>query len=225
MRQKIITLIVLCMALLPFAPLRADMNGKTGPMPTIALPSDSDDYAKLVARAAAHDTTVDFRALRLAYLKSAARSREDSDAVAAQQKQLFAAVAAEDAIAIRDNAIKLLSMDYINMYGHMMLRQSCAFLHDDACTAREHFVEFGLLNSVVDSGNGKSCQSGWEVVTIHEEYFVLDMLGAHLKQQALVHDGHGCDAMTVDDRDGKEAVYYFNADAVLADEAAMFAPK
>jgi Domain of unknown function (DUF4919) len=69
------------------------------------------------------------------------------------------------------------------------LRQSCAKLNDDACEKHNHFIEFGLLRSITSSGNGKTCDTAWEVVTIDEEYFILNMLGVKPIQQGVEHLG------------------------------------
>ncbi len=185
----------------------------------VVLPNDGDDYSKLVARAAAHDKDVDFRALRFAWLKSAAHKR--SADVSALKDALFAVAKGGDAQRIREAAVKLLSADYIDMFGQKYLRQSCAMLHDAGCAEQGHFVEFGLLDALIASGDGKTCKTGWEVVSIGEEYFVLSMIGAKLERQALVNGPPSCDAMDVTDADGKALTYYFRIDSVLADEAGM----
>ena len=184
----------------------------------VTLPSGNDDFAKLAARAAAQDQSLDFRALRFAWLKSAQRKHPGADEDAARSA-LFTAVKGGDATAIRDAAIKLLSVNYVDLFGHKFLRQSCAILHDDACATAGHFLEFGLLNSNVHTGDGKTCPTGWEVVSVKEEYFVLSMLGASMRSQALMNGPPSCDRMDVTDESGNDATYYFRIEAVLADEA------
>ncbi|HEY2068431.1 MAG TPA: DUF4919 domain-containing protein [Rhizomicrobium sp.] len=184
---------------------------------TPTLPNDGDEYSKLVARADAQDASLDFRALRLAYLKSAARKR--AEPIETQlSNAIVAAVKANDYAGVRDAAVQLLSVDYIDMYGQKFLRQSCKLLKDDACAAKGHFVEFGLLNSIVNSGDGKTCATGWEAFTVKEEYFALAMAGAHLTSQSLAG---GCDVMQTVDDSGQPHAYYFRIDVMLQDEAGM----
>jgi hypothetical protein len=188
----------------------------------IVLPADKDEYSALVARAATGDQSVDFRALRFAFLKSAARRRMGGRwGTADLQKELFAAMDAGDAQRVRDLAEKIISADYTNMWGHKGLRQACEKLNDAVCAEREHFVEFGLLTSITHSGDGKTCKTGWEVATVAEEYFVLAMMGVRMQQQALIGGAPSCDAMTVTDQNGATVTYFFRIDAVLADEAGM----
>ena len=190
----------------------------TGAAANIALPSDSDDYAKLVAQAAAHDANVDFHAMRFSYLTSAARKRGDAEALRGALFQTAKSGSPED---IRDAAIKLLSVDYTNLFGHKYLRQSCEQLKDQACADQEHFVEFGLLTSITTTGDGKTCATGWEVANIGEEYFIMAMMGAQVQSQALIDGTPSCDLLNGESQDGSKTAYYFRIDAVLADERRM----
>ena len=193
-------------------------SSAAGDTPQIVLPHDGDEYSKLVARAAAHDNGLDFRALRFAWLKSAARGHDKADHYALKDA-LFAAIKAGDDRGVRDVAVKMVSADYIDMFGHKFLRQACAALHDDACAEQGHFVEFGLLKSIVATGDGKTCDTGWEVVAVTEEYFMIDMLHDQPVRQSIVSGKHGaCDLMKASDESGNIQDYYFRIDTVLADE-------
>ena len=193
----------------------------TTSMPQIVLPNDSDEYSVLVARAAAEDRSLDFHALRLAWLKSKAHKAINVNETELES-DLFDAARSGDDARVRDAAVKVLSVDYINMFAHAVLRQACTKLHDDACAEQHHFVELGLLNSITTSGDGKTCKTGWEVVAIREEYFIVHMLGSTPLDQALVNGADGaCDMLNVTGPDGKQQVYYFRIDAVLQDEMGM----
>jgi len=186
---------------------------------------EQSDYAKLVAQAEAGDEAVDFRAMRFAYLKSPARerARDGTTNLARLHDELFQAAREGDHVRVSGIARQILSMEYVDLFGQKFLSQSCAALHDDACAKQHRFVEFGLLRSILSTGDGASCATAWEVITIQEEYFVLAMRGTKLLQQPLVSGTtHSCDEMQVADEQGAEHTYYFNVDAVLADEAAGF---
>ena len=220
MRQEILIGVACLMVCSLPATAAENATANAGVASQITPPSGTDEYSKLVARAAVHDESVDFRALRFAYLTSSTRkgtSFDDTD----RRKDLFAAVKANDLVRARDAAIKLLSANYTDLFGHKFLRQACEQLHDDACAAQEHFVEFGLLNSILKSGDGKTCKTGWEVAAVSEEYFIIAMLGATLKRQALLNGSPSCDLLQVEGSDGKLASYNFRIDVVLKDEASM----
>ena len=218
--QRSIALMAVLVALCVGA--RAEINTRTmAGTSHIILPAGDDDYARLAARAAAGDKNVDFRALRFAYLTSAARKGETQDP-RTLRKALFDAVRGGDDQKVRAAAETLISASYIDMFGHKFLRAACERVHDDACAAEEHFVEFGLLKSIVGTGDGKTCQTGWEVVTVDEEYFLLSMLGATPKRQSLINGPPSCDALDTSGQNGQAATYFFRIEAVLADEQRMF---
>jgi hypothetical protein len=180
-----------------------------------------DAYAQLIARASAGDRSVDFHSLRLAYLKSSSRllTPANLDEIT-KLRQAMVDSARDGAHArVAEAARKIISLVFIDMAAHKFLRQSCALLKDDACAERHHFVQFGLLRSVTGSGDGKSCETGWEVVTRDEEYFILAMLGANLEKQRLTSGGgYTCDEMQVT-MQGQRRSYFFRVDALLAEMA------
>lgn len=224
MRSAAIVMVAFVVLAAPSGVLRAEVNpsaNAAGSGPQIALPKDGDEYSALVARAAAQDQSVDFRAMRFAWLKSAAHKRETGDETELRSA-IFAAAKGRDDQAVRAAAVKMISAYYVNMFGHKFLRQACANLHDDTCAAQEHFVEFGLLQSIVKSGDGKTCATGWEVVSVGEEYFLIGMMGATPGQQSLLNGKPSCDVLNVTDGQGAPQTYYFRIDAVLEDEMSMF---
>ena len=162
---------------------------------------------------------VHLSALRLAYLISAAYKRAICvNTLRKLEEKIVAAAKAGAHEQVRSIALQILSTEYINLLGHKFLRQSCAKLNDDPCKKRHHFIEFGLLQSITSSGNGKTCDTAWEVVTVEEEYFILNMLGVKPNQQALsTSASHRCDEMHINDNNGSEKTYYFNIDAMFND--------
>ena len=205
-----------------FVLLLAASPAASADAPGIELPADGDEYSALVARAAAHDQSVDFAALRAAYLTSAAYKRADLDTLQRLEHEMVAATQATDGAAtVRQKAEQILSIDFTDLNAQKLLRQSCALLHDDACADLHHFLEFGLLKSITQGGDGKSCAAGWEAMQIKEEYFLLAMIGAKVESQSLVSDGgHSCDAMAVTDENGAAQTYFFKIDKMMAAESA-----
>ncbi len=74
-----------------------------------------------------------------------------------------------------------------------------------------------LVDSILDSGDGRDFASAFKVITVEEEYAVLRVLGLRVMGQALVtHDGSQFDQMQVKEpKSGKELVLYFNIDLPL----------
>jgi hypothetical protein len=108
------------------------------------------------------------------------------------EKMPAAAKTGDDA-GMRFAAKGLLSIKYADVAGQAFLRRASEELRDRACAGQADFVARGLIKSIMDSGDGKTCKSGWEAASVDEEYFVPDLLGARPKKQALVM---GCPAAT-----------------------------
>jgi len=67
----------------------------------------------------------------------------------------------------------------------------------------------------VNNGDGKSCENGWSVIQVSEEYFILKMLGVELNKQSIDNDGGICDRMEVVDENGEKLIYYFEVSNVF----------
>ncbi len=65
----------------------------------------------------------------------------------------------------------------------------------------------GLVRSVLDSGDGKSSDSAFVVISVNEEYAILRALGLEHESQSLL--GGGVDAISVVDADGNRSTVYF----------------
>ncbi len=183
----------------------------------VTPPPDVDGFSKLVIRAEADDQDVDFRALRLAWLDSA--QRRSAPNLDPFRQKLNGAVQARQDAQIRDIARQIVSADYVDLPAHFQLRQACTRLGDKPCADHEHFVEFGLLDSITKNGAGTAIETAWPVVSIDEEYFILGMIGAVLRQQSLLQrNGRAYDAMEVTMPNGSDVVFYFDIAAFFGRE-------
>lgn len=79
---------------------------------------------------------------------------------------------------------------------------------------------FGLLASIVNSGDGKSPTTAFKVISVDEEYAILNYMGAKLKRQSL--QGM-CDVMEVL-IDGKLTTIYFDVSIHLEAMQREFKP-
>lgn len=151
--------------------------------PASLVPPDNDAYAQQVAKAEAEDPSTDFKAMRLAWRGSDARKRADTFAL---REQLAKAVQKRDLTRVADLARSILAKEYVNLRAHSLLLQVCQARKDDACVKHETFVLSGLLASITASGDGKSADTAYQVISIEEEYFVMDARGLHSEQQSLM---------------------------------------
>jgi Domain of unknown function (DUF4919) len=190
--------------------------------PVRAAPPDR--YEALVKEAEA-GKPVDLLELRMAYLKSPVRARvaKRSKDLLAWRTQMFAAMRGGTPQQVYDLAQKILDVLYIDLEAQKARRQACVKIKRPDCD-KQKAVALGLLSSVVQSGDSKTCATGWEVVSVDEEYFVLRMRGLTFVSQGLAQEGATCDAMDVtDDEDKSSRTVYFRIDKML--EAATSAPR
>lgn len=78
----------------------------------------------------------------------------------------------------------------------------------------------GLIESILASGDGKSAETAWVVISVFEEYSLMRALGMHPKRQALL-DG-GIDEMTVEIDGQPETTVYFDPAAHFRRMAKLF---
>jgi hypothetical protein len=181
----------------------------------VAIPRYTDDYSKTVRQLEAEQTNINYRDFRDSFLESeqfkvAAEKKPDLDSLRKTMHELMKTAKYPDILEV---AKKMLSIDYTDMEVHKVLQQTYKILGDAPNQKKYHDIEFGLLNSIVKNGDGKTCQTAWPVIQITEEYFILDMLGAKLLKQSIDNSGP-CDRMEVQTDEGKK-VYYFEISKVF----------
>jgi hypothetical protein len=180
--------------------------------PAVATQNQPSEYAVLLASLKAGNTAIDYTRLRLSYMDSpeykAAKDTSKSEeamADALNKKDYPAALKAAEAV---------LDSNYVNIDAHFV---ALVANQEMGATDKADFhrtVFRGLINSIRNSGDGKSLETAWVVITVHEEYVMLRVLGFRPSQQSLVNQkGHSYDVMKVKNaEDGTEQTFYFNVD-------------
>ncbi len=104
----------------------------------------------------------------------------------------------------------------IDIRGHYYTAISLSELGRDV-EAENHIAWMeGLMDSIVESGDGNSCETAYVVISISEEYDALMLFGLERKSQALVSGPMMCDLITAVEEDGEEVSIYFNPAAHFA---------
>lgn len=183
---------------------------------TVAVPGYDDKYSKLVKQLEAGQTKINYREFRESFLESeqfrtATKQQPDLSSLRQTMHELMKKSKYAEII---DVAKKMLSIDYTDMEAHKILQQTYKILGDTANRNKYHDIEFGLLNSIVKRGDGKTCQTAWPVIQVTEEYFILNMIGAKVLKQSTDNTGGLCDKMEVQTDRGKQ-VYYFEISKVF----------
>lgn len=182
----------------------------------VIIPDDGDDYSNYVKELENGKTDIDYKAFRASYLKSKQykKANKSADKITDLKNEIYEYKQKSNFEKVIEASKKIISIDYTNMSGHMYLQKSYKALGDTINYKKYHDIEFGLLNSIVKNGDGKTCATSWPVIQISEEYFILNMLGAKLKKQSVDNEGGLCDKMVVE-IDGEEKTYYFEVSKVF----------
>ena len=199
-----------------FAALMLGHGAFAGNEAKIVIPAFDDKYSGLVRQLEAGQTDINYTEFRNSFLESEqfkviANQNPDLQALRTTMRELMKSSKYPEII---DITKKMLSLDYTNMEAHKILQQTYKILGDTGNAKKYHDIEFGLLNSIVRKGDGKSCQTGWPVVQVEEEYFILGMLGAKVRKQSVDNTGGVCDKMEVETPEGN-ATYYFEISKVF----------
>ena len=185
-------------------------------MPEVIIPNFNDTYSGFVKKLEAGQTDIDYQAFRFSFIES------EQFKIASKKSVMFDSLKSEMyAQMTKSNyseAIKItkqmLSIDYTSMIAHKILRQTYKAAGDTINALKYKTIQFGLLNSIVKNGDGKTCATAWPVIQIEEEYFILEMVGAKVQKQSIDNKGGLCDKMQVK-VDGKKRIYYFETTKVF----------
>lgn len=182
----------------------------------VVIPSFDDTYSEYVKKLESGNTDIDYQDFRFSFMKSkqfkiASRKLKDisqlKNAMYEQMDQL-------NYDGIISLAKQILSIDYTNMMVHKILSQTYDMMEDADNSQKYDAIGMGLLKSIIQNGDGKSCETAWPVIQVSEEYFILEMLGVEVKQQSIISGKGLCDRMDVTD-EGVPATYYFDVSKIF----------
>lgn len=187
----------------------------------IKIPAFDDKYSKYVAQLESGDLNIDYTDFRNSFLDSKQYSKKGMN-YDSLRRQVRAAAKDKNYQEVIRLTKAMLSIDYTSLFAHQYLQQTYKILSDTVNQKKYHDIEFGLLNSIVKSGDGKTCETGWHVTQIEEEYYILGVIGGRMESQAITSGGKNtCDRMIVKTEDG-EMTYFFEANKVFEMEKKMF---
>ncbi len=177
----------------------------------LPLQAAESDYAKLLAVLKSGNTRIDYQQLRYDFMESP-EYKLAKDTTKAEDAMNAAMNAKDFAKAIK-SAEEVLGNEYVNIDAHYSAYIANRELGQTDKAEFHRSIFRGLVQSILASGDGLKTDSAWVVITVHEEYVVLSVLGMRPGSQAVIHkDGHSYDEMKVKDADGKDHTFYFNVD-------------
>ena len=182
----------------------------------IIIPTFNDTYCKYISQLESGQTDINYQDFRFSFIESeqfkiAGKKSSELDSLRDEMYLQMDKSNYQEIIKITE---QMLSIDYTNMTAQKIMRQTYKIVGDTINAAKYKAIQFGLLKSIVDNGDGQSCETAWPVIQISEEYYILDMIDAKLVEQSIVNDGNLCDKMVVT-IDGEEKIYYFEISKVF----------
>jgi hypothetical protein len=183
----------------------------------IIVPAFGDKYSTFVGKLESGQTDINYKEFRESFIESeqfkiASKKSKEFDSL---EKEMYAQMGKEKFQEVISVTKKMLNIDYTSMIAHKILRQTYKIIGDTVNAAKYKTIQFGLLNSIVKNGDGKTCTTAWPVIQVQEEYFILQMIGASLLKQSTDYSGGICDKMEVKTKEGDKKVYYFDVTKVF----------
>jgi hypothetical protein len=178
----------------------------------LAVSDQPSEYAVLLASLKAGKTDIDYTRLRLSYMDSpeykAAKDNSKSE------DAMTDALNKKDYPTALKNAEAVLASNYVNIDAHFVALVANREMGAVDQAEFHRTVFRGLVSSIRNSGDGKSPETAWVVINVHEEYVILRILGFTPGEQSLLHNnGHSYDVMKVKNaKDGTGQTFYFNVD-------------
>ena len=174
--------------------------------------SPKRSFAALLERAKKSDATLDFKELRMAYTETPDYSPYGGDRET--WKKMFAALNAREFDAAVESAEKILAKNYVEINAQFVAYVA----HRESGRAEKatfhKFMFDGLVKSITGSGDGKTAETAYVVITTDEEYTLFNILGLRPAGQSLItQNGHSFDRMTATNpKTNETVVYFFNID-------------
>ena len=169
----------------------------------------SSRYNEIVAKLKAGDKNVDFKELRAAYAETIHTVDIDP-----QKKAMTDALNAKKFEEAIKNADAVLAADYADMDAHFGEYIAYRELQKTEQADFHKFVLEGLLDSITNSADGKSYETAFQVIEVHEEYVLLRFMGLLPSKQSMAEkNGHSFDVMeAMNPKTNEKVTLYFNID-------------
>jgi hypothetical protein len=176
-------------------------------------------WESLLAMAQRGDPKLDFTALRMA---SAARLAKSVAPDPELRKKMFAALHQDQWAVVIETGNQVLAQNYLDIDAHMFVAYAYEKSHEPEKAALHRTMGNGLMKSILASGNGRTLETAFVVISVEEEYAVLRHYRlASGTQELVTAKGHSYDVLTAQTDTHEEATVYFNIDKIVAIEDAQ----
>jgi len=178
---------------------------------TLAANVSEPKYETLVQRLKAGDLDVDFGELRMAYTRSDFYAASDDTDLAELRGAMFDALAVGDMARAGERAQRILDLVYVDIDAHLIAGVVYRRGNDDAKAEFHRAIGMGLLKSIQDSGDGRSIETAFVVISAEEEFALLRSQGLQAKARSMIRGGgRAFDVIDAADDAGHKGRLYFN---------------
>jgi hypothetical protein len=184
-------------------------------------PLTGKPYIELVNKAIEDPENAPYYEIRISYSESAFYSPYKNPEDIEEMRKLFNANKNEEVVQITKKSIQKyfaeLDFHYFSMAAYKKLNNENAYKW-------HKYVLYRLLDSIFDSGDGKSTKTAFTVITVREEYAFMGLVGIeHGSQHLINEDGHSYDMFEVKKSESYKAnKVYFNIDISMASLSKIF---
>lgn len=179
---------------------------------SITIPDLKDNYTGFAKQLESGNTNINFREFRESLIdsKQFLVVNKQTEKLAKLDKEMKSQMGKEDYIGVIKTTSEILSIDFTILMAHALRSKAFEKSGDTANQAKYRTILDGLVNSILESGDGKTCATGWSVIKVEEEYFILRVMGLQPLGQSVDKNGGVCDKLEVQTKEGGTLIYYFN---------------
>ncbi len=167
-------------------------------------------YDDLVSKAKKGDSSVDYKAMRFAFADMTSLEKRTVDPkLHAQMMKLLNEKKFKEVLGITDEIHKT---HFVDMNSHIMASLAAQGLKDAKRSKLHESIYVGLVNSILNGGDGNTPKTAYTVITLAEELVVLDAIEMKRGPQVVENvDGQVFHLITATEKSsGQPVKIYFN---------------
>ena len=169
-------------------------------------------YDDMVAKARGGDSKLDFKAMRVAFTGTKQFSTGVDPKLRTKLADSLKAKKFDDVV---KTAQEILQTDFVNPNVHFIAARTYQSLKDEKRAQFHTGIYVGLVNSILNEGNGESTKTAYHIISEDEATAVLTALELRRTGETTLDEGgHKYNVVTVADATNATAKVYFNIDKV-----------
>ena len=156
---------------------------------TTAVRGADSDYETIVAQIRGGHTGIDYAQLRNAYTETS-KYNPYGRATGRLSDAMLNAFSNGDCAQALASSDEIFEMNFTDIEAHVVAGMCHRKNGDAARSEQERSIASGLLGSILGSGDGKTAETAYIVMSTDEEYKCLDALGLRVLGRGLVRQGN-----------------------------------